>query len=93
MTFPITILLEWKQTMFFRSIALLIVGVGAFVQGFLRLGQTAQQIEKSGWLYQSFGDQGIAYGMMVLGIVAFIPGVIWFHQSWIMAIRARLRKE
>lgn len=79
--------------MFFRSIALLIVGIGAFVQGFTRLGVPAQAIETSGWLYQNFGDQGIAYGMMALGIIAFIPGLIWFNQSWITAIRVRFHNK
>ncbi|MGU3398994.1 hypothetical protein ACLBWS_04505 [Brucellaceae bacterium D45D] len=79
--------------MFFRSIALLIVSIGAFVQGFMRLGKPAQAVEKSGWLYQNFGDQGVAYGLMALGVLAFIPGLIWFNQSWIRAIRMRFQEN
>lgn len=71
----------------------MIVSIGAFVQGFMRLEAPAQAMETSGWLYRNFGDQGIAYGMMALGILAFIPGLVWFNQSWIRAIRMRFHKK
>lgn len=74
-----------------RSVCMLIVGIGAFIQGALRLGQPAQTIEKSGWLYQQFGDQGVAYGMITLGAVAFVIGAIMFNNSWIKAIRERAK--
>ncbi|MFK4821354.1 hypothetical protein ACI0FS_14295 [Ochrobactrum quorumnocens] len=75
-----------------RSVCLLIVGVGALVQGILRLGQPAQAVEKSGWLYQQFGDQGVAFGMIVLGVVTFVIGAIMFNNSWIKAIRERAKR-
>ncbi|ASV83586.1 hypothetical protein CES85_4367 [Ochrobactrum quorumnocens] len=71
---------------------MLIVGVGALVQGILRLGQPAQAVEKSGWLYQQFGDQGVAFGMIVLGVVTFVIGAIMFNNSWIKAIRERAKR-
>ncbi|MCV9907009.1 hypothetical protein OIV19_05165 [Brucella sp. HL-2] len=74
-----------------RSVCLLIVGVGALIQGILRLGQPAQIVEKSGWLYQQFGDQGVAVGMMILGVVAFVIGAIMFNNSWIKSIRGRAK--
>lgn len=75
-----------------RSVLLLIVGIGAFFQGLTRIGKPAQDVEKSGWLYQQFGDQGIAYGMMALGLVALVIGAIMFNNSWIKAIRMRGKK-
>lgn len=46
---------------------MLIVGFGALIQGVLRLGNPAQAVEKTGWLYQQFGDQGVAIGMIAMG--------------------------
>jgi len=37
-----------------RSVLLLVVGIGAFFQGLMRIGKPAQAVEKSGWLYQPF---------------------------------------
>ncbi|NKX16648.1 hypothetical protein HGG75_17525 [Ochrobactrum pseudogrignonense] len=71
-----------------RSVLLLIVGVGALVQGFCA-GKPAQAVERTGWLYQQFGDQGVAYGMMAIGLVALVVGVILFNNTWVRAIRER----
>lgn len=71
-----------------RSVLLLIVGVGALVQGILP-GKPAQAVERTGWLYQQFGDQGVAYGMMAIGLVALVVGVILFNNTWVRAIRER----
>jgi len=71
---------------------MLIVGFGALIQGALRLGNPAQAVEKTGWLYQLFGDQGIAVGMIVLGAVALIIGAVMFNNTWIRAIRARRQR-
>ncbi|KAB2682810.1 hypothetical protein F9L08_17035 [Brucella tritici] len=68
---------------------MLIVGFGALIQGILRLGKPAQTVEKSGWLYQQFGDQGIAVGMIALGAVALLIGAVMFNNTWVHAIRAR----
>ncbi|MBB3216837.1 hypothetical protein FHW72_001908 [Ochrobactrum sp. RC6B] len=68
---------------------MLIVGFGALIQGILRLGKPAQTVEKSGWLYQQFGDQGIAVGMIALGAVALLIGAVMFNNTWVRAIRAR----
>ncbi|OYR17424.1 hypothetical protein [Brucella grignonensis] len=75
-----------------RSVCLLIVGIGALIQGILKLGYPAQAVEKSGWLYQQFGDQGVAVGMIILGVVAFAIGVTMFNNSWIKAIRERAKR-
>ncbi len=61
-----------------RSVCMLIVGFGALIQGSLRLGNPSQAVEKSGWLYQQFGDQGVAIGMIVLGAAALGIGVVVF---------------
>ncbi|WP_353409231.1 hypothetical protein [Brucella sp. NBRC 113783] len=53
---------------------MLIVGFGALIQGVLRLGNPAQAVEKTGWLYQQFGDQGVAIGMIAMGAVALVIG-------------------
>lgn len=75
-----------------RSVLLLIVGFGALLQGLMRVGKPAQTIEKSGWLYQQFGDQGIAYGMIIIGLIALLAGAIMFKNSWIKIIRLRYKK-
>jgi hypothetical protein len=75
-----------------RSIMLLIVGVGAFVQGTFRLGKPAQAVEHSGWLYQQFGDEGVAWGMIALGVVAFIIGAVMFNNTWVRLIKQRLSR-
>ncbi|WP_235889767.1 hypothetical protein [Brucella haematophila] len=72
-----------------RSIGMLIVGITALVNGILRLGTPAQAIEKSGWLYEQFGDQGVAYGTIVLGVVALLIGAIMFRNSWWVVIQQR----
>ncbi|KAB2679721.1 MULTISPECIES: hypothetical protein [Brucella] len=71
---------------------MLIVGFGALIQGVLRLGNPAQAVEKTGWLYQQFGDQGVAIGMIAMGAVALIIGAIMFNNTWIRAIRARRQR-
>ena len=68
---------------------MLIVGFGALIQGILRLGKPAQTVEKSGWLYQQFGDQGIAVGMIALGAVALLIGAVMFNNTWVRAIKSR----
>ncbi|MEN5277733.1 hypothetical protein ABE527_12365 [Brucella sp. TWI432] len=68
---------------------MLIVGFGALIQGILRLGKPAQTVEKSGWLYQQFGDQGIAVGMIALGAVALLIRAVMFNNTWVRAIGGR----
>ncbi len=71
---------------------MLIVGFGALIQGSLRLGNPSQAVEKSGWLYQQFGDRGVAIGMIVLGAVALGIGVVVFKNTWVRAIKARKQR-
>ena len=71
---------------------MLIVGITAFVNGFYRLGTPAQQVEKSGWLYQHFGSQGVAYGIILLGAVCLVAGSIMFRGTW-GQIRASLKSK
>lgn len=70
-----------------RSILLLFIGTGAFIQGVMRLGKPAQAVEKTGWIFQQFDDQGVAFGMIGLGIIAFILGAIMFNNTCIKAIK------
>ncbi len=66
----------------FRSISMLIIGFTALINGIHRLGAPAQQVEKSGWLFQHFGSQGIAYGTITLGVVALFTGGIMGKYAW-----------
>ncbi|MGU3577253.1 hypothetical protein ACLBWZ_17220 [Brucellaceae bacterium C25G] len=75
-----------------RSIILLFIGTGTFIQGVMRLGKPAQAVEQTGWLFQQFGDQGVALGMMGLGIITFMIGAIMFNNTWIKAIRKRCQR-
>jgi len=71
---------------------MLIVGFGALFQGVLRLGNPAQAVEKTGWLYQQFGDHGVAIGMVAMGDIALVVGAIMFNNTWVRAIRARRQR-
>lgn len=75
----------------FRSIGMLIVGVAALASGINRLGLPAQEVEKSGWVYQHYGSQGVAYGTIVLGIVGLSAGIIMFRGTWRQVRQARRR--
>lgn len=66
----------------FRSIGMLIVGITALASGIHRLGSPAQEVEKSGWIYQHYGDQGVAYGTIMLGVVCLAGGVVMFRSAW-----------
>jgi hypothetical protein len=66
----------------FRSIGLLIIGITALASGVARLGSPAQEVEKSGWIYQHYGPQGVAYGTIVLGIVCLSCGIVMFNCAW-----------
>jgi hypothetical protein len=61
---------------------MLIVGFTALASGITRLGSPAQEVEKSGWIYQHYGDQGVAYGTIVLGMVCLAGGVVMFRGAW-----------
>ncbi len=71
---------------------MLVVGFGALIQGLLRLGKPAQAVEKTGWLYQQFGDQGVAIGMITVGAGALTIGAIMFNNTWVRAIRERRQR-
>lgn len=73
----------------FRSIGMWIVGLTALISGIHRLGSPAQEVEKSGWIYQHYGSQGVAYGTIVLGIVCLFGGIIMFRSAWRQIQRAR----
>jgi len=73
----------------FRSIGMLIVGITALASGIHRFGSPAQEVEKSGWIYQHYGSQGVAYGTIVLGIVCLAGGVFMFRGAWRQIRQAR----
>ena len=70
-----------------RFIALLIIGFGAFFNGFCRFGTAATSAERSGWIYQHFGANGIAIGLMLLGSVLSGFGIS-MGRKWVAGARA-----
>lgn len=59
-----------------RRILLILVGLGALAQGIAQLGRSASVEEQTGWLYQTFGDQGIGIGMIIMGSIFTLLGVL-----------------
>lgn len=45
-----------------RGLALMVVGAAALLLGASRWDQPARAEERTGWLYQQFGDQGVGLG-------------------------------
>ena len=74
---------------------MLIVGVTALASGINRLGSPAQEVEKSGWIYQHYGSPGVAYGTIVLGFVCLSSGIIMLRSAWrqIQRVRRLGKKE
>ncbi len=65
-----------------RPIALTLIGVASFISGAVRLNKPAQAVERSGWLYQQFGDHGVPYGMMAMGVVFSVVGAWWVWRAF-----------
>lgn len=69
-----------------RFIVALVIGVGALLNGWYRLGTPATAAEKTGLIYNRFGPDGIAWSMMALGAVMLLVGIrmLW---RWLAAVR------
>ncbi len=69
-----------------RFVSALIIGVGALLNGWDRLGTPATDAEQTGWLYQCFGPNGIGWSMIVLGAVMLVIGVLMLR-TWLAAVK------
>lgn len=69
-----------------RFLFALIVGAGALLNGWYRLGTRASDAEQTGWLYQRFGPNGIGWGMIVLGAVLLVAGALMLR-AWLAAVK------
>ena len=65
-----------------RWLGLLVVGLVGLVFSFRRLGQPAQAAEQAGWLYQRFGSDGVAYGMIALTACVAVSGALRAWWTW-----------
>ena len=59
-----------------RWIGFLVVGLVGLVFSVYRLGRPAQAVEQTGWLYQRFGSDGVAYSMIALTASMTLLGAI-----------------
>lgn len=65
-----------------RGILLVLVGIGAMVDGVWVYGKDPTAIEKTGWAYRSFGPNGVSVGMIVMGIVMALIGGLIVRSEW-----------
>lgn len=68
--------------MMFRGIILIFLGIGATINGIFVFGKETSAIEKTGWLYQNYGSNGISVGLMLLGMVMFLIGFFMVRSEW-----------
>tara|TARA_A100001391_G_scaffold69_2_gene123 strand:+ start:27124 stop:27720 length:597 start_codon:yes stop_codon:yes gene_type:complete len=75
---------------FGRWLALSVIGGVALLMALSRWGEAARAEERSGWLYQQFGDQGVVLGMLAMGLVFLALGLtgmvrtgraLWRHRQ------------
>ena len=66
---------------FGRWLALSVIGGVALLMAVARWGEPARTEERSGWLYQQFGDQGVVLGMLAMGLVFLLLGLIGMARS------------
>lgn len=59
-----------------RGLALMVVGAAALLLGASRWDQPARAEERTGWLYQQFGDQGVVLGTLAMGLMFLVLGLI-----------------
>ena len=64
-----------------RWLALSVIGGVALFMAVARWGEPARAEERSGWLYQQFGDQGVVLGMLAMGLVFLVLGLIGMARS------------
>ena len=65
-----------------RWAGVLVVGLVGLVFSIRRLGLPAQAAEQTGWLYQRFGSDGVAYGMIALTASLTVLGAVLFWRAW-----------
>ncbi len=58
------------------------MGIGATINGIFVFGKEPSAIEKTGWLYQNYGPDGISVGLLFLGIVMFLIGFFLVRCEW-----------
>ena len=75
---------------FGRWLALSVIGGVALLMALSRWGEATRAEERSGWLYQQFGDQGVVLGMLAMGLVFLALGLtgmvrtgraLWRHRQ------------
>ena len=65
-----------------RRAAFLVVGIVLLVLGIGRLGTPAQDVERSGWLYEHYGPQGVAYGMILAAGLITVFAAVMTWRAW-----------
>jgi len=65
-----------------RWLGVLVVGLVGLVFSVRRLGQPAQAVEQTGWLFQRFGSDGVAYGMIALTACMTVSGAVLAWRAW-----------
>ncbi|WP_133491818.1 hypothetical protein [Alcanivorax sp. 24] len=59
-----------------RSLILSVFGVVCMAFALAHWGEPATAEERTGWLYQRFGDQGVVYGMLAMGGLMLLSGIV-----------------
>lgn len=59
-----------------RSLILSVFGVVCMAFALMHWGEPATAEERTGWLYQRFGDQGVVLGMLTMGALMLLSGVV-----------------
>ena len=67
--------------MLVRGIVLTMVGLGVSLQGLLSYGKEPSAAERTAWLFQRFGPNGLSMGMLVMGMAFIVLGVTFTVRS------------
>ncbi|WP_262460088.1 hypothetical protein [Alloalcanivorax balearicus] len=59
-----------------RSLILSVFGIAFMVFALVHWGEPATAEERTGWLYQRFGDQGVVLGMLAMGGLMLLSGIV-----------------
>lgn len=59
-----------------RSLILSVFGVVCMAFALAHWGEPATAEERTGWLYQRFGDQGVVLGMLTMGALMLLSGIV-----------------
>jgi uncharacterized membrane protein YidH (DUF202 family) len=65
---------------------LVLVGIGALVAGIVKHGHEPTTEEKTGYLVQHFGANGVSVGMIVMGVAFAVVGIL------VTALKIRARR-